>query len=63
MPDDASVKGPARRCPICQKPAEEAWRPFCSKRCADVDLGRWLGGRYAIPGERAPMDGAAEDDD
>lgn len=38
-------------CPICGKPAQtDAVRPFCSKRCADVDLGRWFGGSYAIPG-------------
>lgn len=36
-------------CPICQKPTDPAHRPFCSKRCADVDLARWLGGNYAIP--------------
>ncbi len=36
-------------CPICGKPSEAAHRPFCSKRCADVDLQRWLTGRYAIP--------------
>ncbi|MDB5651373.1 MAG: gyrase inhibitor YacG [Hyphomicrobiales bacterium] len=36
-------------CPICRKTATEKYRPFCSKRCADVDLGRWLGGTYAIP--------------
>lgn len=36
-------------CPICRKMATETYRPFCSKRCADVDLGRWLGGTYAIP--------------
>lgn len=39
-----------RHCPICRKPAEERFRPFCSKRCADVDLNRWLKGGYAIPG-------------
>jgi len=39
----------ARKCPICAKPATERFRPFCSKRCADVDLHRWLSGRYAIP--------------
>jgi endogenous inhibitor of DNA gyrase (YacG/DUF329 family) len=38
------------RCPICRKSAVEAYRPFCSRRCADVDLGRWLAGSYAIPG-------------
>ncbi len=36
-------------CPICNKPVEAAHRPFCSKRCADLDLARWLGGGYAIP--------------
>ncbi len=36
-------------CPICQKPTEEAWRPFCSNRCANIDLSRWLSGGYAIP--------------
>ena len=36
-------------CPICKKPAEKAFRPFCSRRCADLDLGRWLNGSYAIP--------------
>ena len=36
-------------CPICKKPSEKAYRPFCSRRCADVDLGRWLTGGYAIP--------------
>ena len=38
-----------RRCPICGKPAEAKSRPFCSRRCADVDLSRWLGGAYRIP--------------
>lgn len=38
-------------CPICAKPTDEAHRPFCSKRCADVDLARWLGSGYAIPSE------------
>lgn len=36
-------------CPICGKPREEAFRPFCSKRCADIDLNRWLSGVYAVP--------------
>jgi uncharacterized protein len=35
-------------CPICGRAAEPAIRPFCSKRCADVDLGRWLGGVYRV---------------
>jgi endogenous inhibitor of DNA gyrase (YacG/DUF329 family) len=36
-------------CPICGKIPEERFRPFCSKRCADVDLGRWLNERYVVP--------------
>jgi uncharacterized protein len=36
-------------CPICKKPSDPAFRPFCSKRCADVDLQRWFTGAYAIP--------------
>ena len=38
-------------CPICGKAAVARYRPFCSKRCADVDLGRWLNGAYSVPAE------------
>lgn len=38
-------------CPICGKPVASAYRPFCSRRCADVDLGRWLTESYSIPAE------------
>jgi uncharacterized protein len=38
-------------CPICGRPSQNDYRPFCSRRCADVDLSRWLRGSYAIPGE------------
>ena len=44
---------PRGACPICGKPRLARYEPFCSKRCADVDLNRWLGGRYAIPAEIA----------
>ena len=37
------------RRPICKKPATEEHKPFCSKRCADIDLGRWLTESYALP--------------
>ena len=37
------------KCPICGKPTKREYQPFCSKRCADVDLNRWLSGNYAIP--------------
>ena len=43
------------KCVICGKPQDTDYKPFCSKRCADVDLNRWLSGGYAIP--------AAEEDD
>ena len=36
-------------CPLCGKPMEQAFKPFCSKRCADIDLNRWLSGVYAVP--------------
>ena len=53
------------RCPICGKPTAPDFRPFCSKRCADVDLGRWLRGDYAVPGDpadpAAPAAGDGED--
>ncbi|MEM7487951.1 MAG: DNA gyrase inhibitor YacG [Pseudomonadota bacterium] len=39
-------------CPICDKPTAAAYRPFCSRRCADVDLGKWLNGSYAVPSTR-----------
>ena len=38
-----------RPCPICKKMSVAKYRPFCSKRCADVDLQRWFTGSYAIP--------------
>ena len=40
---------PPRPCPICRKMSVAAYHPFCSKRCADVDLSRWFGGVYATP--------------
>lgn len=51
----------AKKCPICGKPAVAAFQPFCSKRCADVDLNRWLTGSYVIPAR--DDEPAAEDAD
>jgi uncharacterized protein len=51
-----------RRCPICGKPRSELYDPFCSKRCADVDLHRWLKGSYVIPGASAPKEGDDEEE-
>jgi endogenous inhibitor of DNA gyrase (YacG/DUF329 family) len=36
-------------CPVCGRPREADFRPFCSKRCADVDLGRWFNEAYVVP--------------
>ena len=64
MPDDSHPMDSRRPpCPICAKAGAEAWRPFCSKRCADIDLGRWFSGRYAIPGEPADVPAAPEPDE
>ena len=49
---------PIGGCAICGKPKDERFKPFCSKRCADIDLGRWFSGKYAIPG-----DGEGDPDD
>lgn len=49
-------------CPVCGKPAEAAYRPFCSRRCADVDLGRWFNEDYRIPAEETDGEADAEGD-
>jgi endogenous inhibitor of DNA gyrase (YacG/DUF329 family) len=57
---------PARKCPICGKPATQANYPFCSPRCQDVDLHRWLSDSYRIPATEEPdrpPEKSAEDDD
>jgi endogenous inhibitor of DNA gyrase (YacG/DUF329 family) len=46
-----------KTCPTCGKPKAAKYMPFCSKRCADVDLSRWLGGVYRIPTDEAPDGG------
>ena len=50
-------------CPICQKPADAKYRPFCSRRCADIDLGRWLKGGYVITGAAQEEDDPARLED
>ena len=53
-----------KTCPICGKATEERFKPFCSKRCADVDLHHWLSGSYAIPAtEDEEEDEPREEDD
>jgi uncharacterized protein len=51
-----------RPCPICGKPRSEHYDPFCSKRCADVDLHRWLKGSYVIPGANAKPEPGDEEE-
>ncbi|WDR02372.1 DNA gyrase inhibitor YacG [Devosia algicola] len=52
--------GKSKPCPICKKPSVAEFHPFCSARCADVDLNRWLTGAYVIP---ARDDEATQDDE
>ncbi|HUO92081.1 MAG TPA: DNA gyrase inhibitor YacG, partial [Rhizomicrobium sp.] len=54
--DSMSERSPERKCAVCGKPQAEKFKPFCSKRCADVDLSRWLKGVYSVPAEEAPDD-------
>ena len=49
MADHVVRLKPTRPCPICGKPSSQAQLPFCSGRCADIDLNRWLSGSYVIP--------------
>jgi uncharacterized protein len=65
MPEEKIVRlRPTRPCPICGKPSAQQFHPFCSARCADVDLNRWLSGAYVIPAradEASEEESAAED--
>ena len=50
-PKKRAGRRPSKKCPICGKPGTEASKPFCSERCRDVDLNRWLSGSYVVPGK------------
>jgi endogenous inhibitor of DNA gyrase (YacG/DUF329 family) len=59
---DTEKRDGGRVCALCGRPQAERFRPFCSKRCADLDLSRWLSGGYAIPAEEEETpDGEAEE--
>jgi endogenous inhibitor of DNA gyrase (YacG/DUF329 family) len=62
-PTPSAASKRARTCPICGKPQQARYRPFCSRRCADIDLSRWLRGAYAIPGEKQATPARAPNDD
>jgi endogenous inhibitor of DNA gyrase (YacG/DUF329 family) len=55
--EGAGAKG---RCPLCGKPRDPRFRPFCSPRCADADLQCWFSGRYVLPA--AEEEGPGEED-
>jgi uncharacterized protein len=69
-PSKVDIGAPSKgSCPICSRPADTVLRPFCSKRCSDVDLSRWLTGAYAIPvadsdddEDGDPLDGSSLED-
>jgi uncharacterized protein len=54
------MPSPAKRCPICGKASVPRHQPFCSARCADIDLGRWLKGNYRVETEEPPEDPSSE---
>jgi endogenous inhibitor of DNA gyrase (YacG/DUF329 family) len=61
---ESSDHARAGSCPICRKPVRQEFRPFCSRRCADVDLHRWLGGVYAVAvTQDADEDGTPPEED
>lgn len=62
MAEEGSGKGKVvpmkgSRCPVCGRPQAALHRPFCSRRCAYLDLGRWLGGDYRIATDEEPDEG------
>ncbi|WP_425408645.1 DNA gyrase inhibitor YacG [Hyphococcus sp.] len=61
--DNAARPQKTMQCPICNKGSVSDYAPFCSKRCADVDLHRWLSGGYAIPAQEDDSDGAVENEE
>ena len=58
----ARKSGRRRGCPVCGKPPSPEHRPFCSARCKQIDLGRWLGETYRIPSQDRPDGEAAPDE-
>ena len=63
MADPAPPPRPVRRCAVCSKPVapDSPFRPFCSKRCANIDLGRWLKESYRVETDEGPMDDESGD--
>lgn len=64
MPDpraDRALERIATPCPICGRPGLAKFKPFCSVRCADADLGHWLTGQYRVPGPEIDDEGESND--
>lgn len=65
---DLASKRKGGKCPICSAPGEKKYRPFCSRRCADLDLAKWLNGNYSVPvleideGDLEELEAMVEDD-
>ncbi|MCQ8240579.1 DNA gyrase inhibitor YacG [Rhizosaccharibacter radicis] len=57
-----STPSQSSTCPICGRPTCQETRPFCSRRCADIDLGRWFSGHYAMPGPAVDTEHAGDRD-
>lgn len=54
MTSEERPQGDGPRCPVCGKPVVARYRPFCSARCAQIDLNRWLSEVYVVPGDDEP---------
>ncbi|MGO1121240.1 DNA gyrase inhibitor YacG [Rhodovibrionaceae bacterium A322] len=54
---DTLASATDEKCPICRKATQKKYSPFCSARCWQVDLGRWLNGSYRVETEERPMEG------
>jgi endogenous inhibitor of DNA gyrase (YacG/DUF329 family) len=63
MAPDKPLAAATATCPICGRSSETRYRPFCSRRCADIDLSRWLRGSYAIPDAAESEDGEGAESD
>jgi len=60
MSDKEAKAKTGSKCPECGKPGVQQFRPFCSKRCADVDLGKWFNEEYTLPGDTEIPDDIGE---
>jgi endogenous inhibitor of DNA gyrase (YacG/DUF329 family) len=60
--DKVTPLRPRRPCPECGRPSARETYPFCSKRCKDIDLNRWLSGAYVLPGREEEPSGSESDD-